>query len=162
MSRPSRGAHDLPDKALGSRRASSSIADAARANSQIVGRELHDGKTAVSQKKMAVDALISLAIWFEAPADIPSYDLKTATQPTTCPRRTSALLSCNPWLISPCPHSLASRHAIPRDTLRRSADPIMAICSGVQTDCPTAARARIDRQWHERAASGFDACRPAI
>jgi hypothetical protein len=62
MPRLSCGLHDLADKTLGSCRASTSVADAARTNSQIVGWTLHDCKTEVSRKEMAVDALILLVL----------------------------------------------------------------------------------------------------
>ena len=79
-------------------------------------RVLHDGKTDVSTRAMALTCLDFVGVFVRCASETTSYAVaKAPTQPTTCARRTSALLSRHPRLISPCPHCLASKHATIRD-----------------------------------------------
>ena len=103
--------HDLADKALRTRGATSAVANATKTNTKVAVPLAHNGFTANLRRPTAPAALISLTIWSGATAWPFVVLLKTSTRPTTCARPEAALFPCHPR------HPRRPRSLVPRAQL---------------------------------------------
>ena len=97
-----RGAHHFADKALRTLGALVAVADAAWPEMEVVVA-CRSWQPALSETgATALGALNSLGFVVQAPAGPLVQCLNNPTQPTTCARPRSALLSCRPLVVFPC------------------------------------------------------------
>ena len=111
------GTHDLADKALRFRRSAPFVADTAGTDKQVIVARIHWKLEAFGMRDGAGNIDLP-GVSEKAPADDFARYLTSPTPPAISARRTSALLSRHPRLVSPCPHGLTPKDAITHERLR--------------------------------------------